>query len=89
MVKLQTFHSSTDTGPKPGDKRASGPTGHGEVQLKHNPRDVNKGCCKRATKKAIGNPERGKEGDVFILQGTAQPWCPSKAPGSGDLEGQS
>ena len=31
MVKLQPerFHSSTVTGPKPGDKRASGPTGQG------------------------------------------------------------
>ena len=68
MVKLQKFHSSTVTGPKPGDKRASGPTGQGEVQMKHNPRDVSKGCYKRATKKAIRNPERGKEGDVFIYK---------------------
>lgn len=38
------------------------------MQLKHNPRDVSKGYYKRATKKAIGNPERGKEGDVFIYK---------------------
>ena len=43
------------------------------MQLKHNPRDVRKGCYKRATKKATGNQERGKEGDVFIYKELLSP----------------
>ncbi len=36
--------------------------------MKHNPRDVSKGFYHRATKKATGNQERRKEGDVFIYK---------------------
>ena len=38
------------------------------MQLKHNTIDMSKSCYKRATKKATGNQERGKEGDVFIYK---------------------